>query len=173
MCNLSKCKGACCVEGDAGAPLEEEELGTIDELAEHVKPMLRPEAIEALDKQGNYTVDSNDGGWVTTLVDEKECAFVIFEEDGSTRCSFEKLYLEGKSTFRKPVSCQLYPVRITRYREFDAVNYDRWDICSSACELGKENGVKVYEFVKDALIRKYGEAWYEGLKRADELRGKI
>ena len=162
VCNLSKCKGACCVEGDAGAPLSEEETKTLESIFEDVKPYLRDEGIKAIEEQGTWIV-GEDGDKETPLVNGSECAYVIFDEKGITKCGIEKAYEDGKVDFKKPVSCHLYPVRIKGYSEFDAVNYHKWPICSDACSLGKELEVPIYQFVKDALIRKYGEDWWNEL----------
>ncbi len=163
VCNLSACKGACCVEGDAGAPLENEEVEILAEIYPKVKPFLRPEGIEAIEKQGTAIKDW-DGEMVTPLVNGKECAYVIFDEKGITKCGIEKAQEAGEVDFKKPVSCHLYPVRITAYSRFDALNYHKWEICSPACALGKELQVPVYKFLKDALVRKYGEDWYAELE---------
>lgn len=170
-CDLSRCQGACCVEGDAGAPLEEEEVQTLGNIREQLRPYLREEGNRALDALGSSVKDS-DGDWTTTLVDGKECAYVVF--DGPTAfCGIEQAWKQGAVDFRKPVSCHLYPVRIRQYRSFDAVNYHRWQICAPACELGASMKVKVYRFVKDALVRKYGQEWYDALEAADNhLSGK-
>lgn len=167
VCNLSKCKGICCVEGDSGAPLDEDELPVLDEIYEKVKPFLRPEGIAAIETIGKYEKDS-DGDWVTPLVNGKECAYVIFDEKGITKCGIEKAYEEGAVDYKKPISCHLYPVRIKEYRKFTAVNYHSWHICSDACSLGKELKVNVAHFLKDALIRKFGREWYDELMSLDE-----
>lgn len=171
VCNYEKCKGICCVEGDSGAPLDEEELAILDEIYEKVKPFLREEGIKAIEKQGRYVKDF-DGDWTTPLVEGAECAYVIFNEKG-TQCGIEKAYEEGKVEYRKPISCHLYPIRLQHYKAFTAVNYDRWPICSDACVLGKRLGVTVAEFTKDALIRKFGIEWYEQLMVAQEEITKL
>jgi len=165
VCDLSKCKGACCVEGESGAPLEEEELEILEKIYDDVKPYLTKEGITAIEKKGYYHKDS-DGDWVTPLVKAKgACAYTIFE-NGIAQCGIEKAYREGKIDFQKPVSCHLYPVRITKYKDYDAVNYHEWEICAPACKLGKQLKVPVYVFLKDSLVRKYGISWYEELKLA-------
>lgn len=165
VCNLSACKGACCVEGDAGAPVDEAEAKILEDIFPKVKPFLRPEGVAAIEQQGTSVTDW-DGELVTPLVKGKECAYVIFDEKGITKCGIEKAWEAGAVDFQKPVSCHLYPVRITVYKDFDAVNYHKWNVCSPACTLGKELEVPVYKFLKGALTRKYGEAWYGEL---DEL----
>ena len=170
VCNLNACKGACCVEGDLGAPLEEHELAELEGAYEAVKPYLSEEGIKAIEKEGLYIKDF-EGDYSTTTIGGKECAFAIYDEKGILKCGIEQAYFDGKTTFRKPVSCHLYPIRITKYDHYDALNYDRWDICSAACALGDKLGVPVYKFLKEALIRKYGEAWYEELCREIEGEG--
>ncbi len=167
VCNLAKCKGICCVEGDAGAPLDEDETKILDEIYPKIKPYLRPEGIQAIEEQGTYTLDF-EGDSVTPLVNNAECAYVIFDEKGYTKCAIEKAYEDGVIEWQKPISCHLYPIRITEYSNFSAINYHEWDICSDACTLGKELGVKVYQFLKKPLIRKYGEEFYQTLSEAAE-----
>ena len=167
VCNLAKCKGICCVEGDAGAPLDENETKILDEIYTKIKPYLRPEGIQAIEEQGTYTLDF-EGDLVTPLVNNAECAYVIFDEKGYTKCAIEKAYEDGVIDWQKPISCHLYPIRITEYSNFSAINYHEWDICSDACTLGKELGVKVYQFLKKPLIRKYGEDFYQTLSEAAE-----
>jgi len=167
VCNLAKCKGICCVEGDAGAPLNEDETKILDEIYPKIKPYLRPEGIQAIEEQGTYTLDF-EGDLVTPLVNNAECAYVIFDEKGYTKCAIEKAYEDGVIDWQKPISCHLYPIRITEYSNFSAINYHEWDICSDACTLGKELGVKVYQFLKKPLIRKYGEEFYQTLSEAAE-----
>ncbi|MGB3074785.1 MAG: DUF3109 family protein [Chitinophagales bacterium] len=165
VCALDKCKGACCVAGDSGAPLDFEETAILEEIYESVKPYMTAEGIESVEKFGKWLIDS-EGDFVTPLVlGMKQCAYVFFEND-IAQCAIEKAYFDGKTTFRKPVSCHLYPVRITKYGDYDAVNYNQWDVCSPACKNGKELGVSVYQFVKDALIRKYGAEWFKQLEGA-------
>ena len=171
VCNLKACKGACCVEGDAGAPLEEEELETLEAIYEDVKPYMRPEGIAAVEEQGLFTVDQ-DNEYVTPLVEGKECAFVAFDVDGTAKCSIEQAHKDGKVDFKKPISCHLYPIRVSKLSVGDAVNYNRWHICSDACSLGRELNVKVYQFLKEPLIRKYGKDWFEQLEIADQMKAQ-
>ncbi|SFW38544.1 Protein of unknown function [Sinomicrobium oceani] len=163
VCNLSACKGACCVDGDAGAPLDKEETAILDDIYEDVKPFLRKEGVAAIEAQGTF-VKGEDGDWETPLVNESECAYVIFDGKGTALCGIEEAYNQKKVSWKKPVSCHLYPVRIKDYSQFSAVNYHKWHICDDACTLGKELQVPVYKFVKDALIRKFGEDWYRELE---------
>ncbi|MEM7108425.1 MAG: DUF3109 family protein [Bacteroidota bacterium] len=162
VCNLKKCRGACCVEGDLGAPLEEDELPILDQIYKQVRPYLSEEGIEAIEKQGTYILDEDDE-YSTPTIDGKECAYAIYDKKGVLKCGIEQAYLEGKTDFKKPISCHLYPIRTTKYAEFEALNYDRWHICSPACELGSQLNVPVYKFLREPLIRKYGAGWYEEL----------
>ena len=168
VCNLSKCKGECCVEGDAGAPLDKSETKILEDIYEKVKPYLTEEGIKAIEEQGTWAIDPYDGDYVTPLVNGRECAYVTFDERGITKCAIEKAYEEGKVDWQKPISCHLYPIRITEYSEFSALNYHEWPICSDACALGMEVQVPVYKFLKTPLIRKYGEEFYETLSEAAE-----
>lgn len=171
VCNLSKCKGACCVEGDVGAPLEKHETETLEKIFSKVKPYLRPEGVIALEEQGTWTLDPNDGDFVTPMIEGKECAYVIFDEKGVTKCGIEKAYEDGAVDWQKPISCHLYPIRANQYSTFVAINYHEWEICNDACILGKELQVPVYKFLKTPLIRKYGEEFYSTLcDAADEWK---
>lgn len=163
-CNLSACKGECCVSGDAGAPLSKEEAKKLEAIYEKVKPFMREEGIEAIQQQGKFVRSEFDEGELeTTLVNGKECAYARFSENGTALCSIESAYRAGKIDWKKPISCELYPVRVQKYSSFEAVNYDRWSICSDACSLGKELQQPIYKFTKAALIKKFGNEWYEEL----------
>ncbi len=162
FCNLEKCKGGCCVEGDLGAPLELDELKELDEIYEEVKPFLTDAGRKAIVEQGKYVFDE-DREYSTPTINGKECAYAVYNEKGILKCGIEMAWQKGKIPFRKPISCHLYPIRITKYDAYDALNYDRWDICLPACELGKKTRVPLYKFLKDALIRKYGKKWYDQL----------
>jgi hypothetical protein len=167
VCNLNKCKGACCLEGDSGAPLDHEELHILDEIYPNVKPFMTARGIKTIEENGTYVTDF-EGDYTTPCVDtNKECAYVIWE-NGITKCAIEKAYEYGAIAWKKPISCHLYPIRITKYPEFDVLNYDRWSICSPACTFGNELKVHVHEFLKGPLIRKYGEEWYKELEEAVE-----
>lgn len=168
VCDLEACKGACCVEGDLGAPLEVHELKELEQAFVHVKPYLSKEGLAAIEKEGLYIKDY-EGDYSTTTIGGKECAFAVYDEKGILKCGIEQAYRDGKTEFKKPISCELYPIRVTKYDHYEALNYDQWDICSAACTLGKELGVPIYKFLKDALIRKYGEAWYNELCREIEM----
>ena len=162
-CNLAACKGICCVEGDSGAPLLEEEKMVLDRIYPEIVSYLTPEGRNAIDKQGKYVIDS-DGDLTTPLVNGKECAYVTQDEKGIYLCGIEKAYNDGKVDWQKPISCHLYPVRVKDYGEFLAVNYHRWEICSSACELGKQSKLPLFKFLKEPLIRKFGKDWYDELE---------
>lgn len=162
VCDLIKCKGACCVEGDLGAPLEKTELAVLEEIYEAVAPYLSEEGRKAIDEQGKYLLDE-EGDYSTPTIGGKECAYAVYDEKGILKCGIEQAYFDGKSKFRKPVSCHLYPIRITKYDEFEALNYDRWHICSPACDHGEALKVPIYKFLKEPLIRKYGHQWYDEL----------
>jgi hypothetical protein len=165
VCDLNACKGACCVQGDAGAPLTNDEPGILEEEYDKIKDYLREEGRLAIERDGVYTIDT-DGDLVTPLVNEQECAYTIFEQDGTAACGIEKAWKDGKTTFRKPISCHLYPVRVTEMSQYTALNYHTWDICKPACACGESLKVPVYRFLKDALVRAYGEEWYGFLSEA-------
>lgn len=168
VCHLEKCKGACCVEGDLGAPLEEDELPVMNEILEHVKPYLTPEGLKSIEQQGTYILDE-DGDFSTPTIEGKECAYAHYDKQGVLKCGIEQAYLDGKISFKKPISCHLYPIRITKNKKgFEAVNYHKWDICSAACSYGKSLQVPLYKFLKEPLSRKYGEMWYKELVIAIE-----
>ena len=161
VCDLQKCKGMCCVEGDSGAPFEKEEIAILEKDLDKILPYLREEGKEVIEEKGVYVIDW-DNDFVTPLVNEKECAYAIFEE-GIAMCGIEKAYLDGVTTFRKPISCYLYPVRVQKLKRFDAVNYDKWDICQPARENGEKLNVSVFKFLKEPLTQKYGKDWYKQL----------
>ncbi len=167
VCDLQACKGACCVDGSAGAPLEEEETGILSGLFEKLKPYLRKEGISAIEQQGSF-VKGEDGDWETPLIDKKECAYVVYSDSGVALCGIEQAYNDGKIDWKKPVSCHLYPVRIREYSRLTAVNYHRWEICDPACSLGDSLQVPIYRFVKEALVRKFGQEWYNELEKVAE-----
>jgi hypothetical protein len=164
VCDLEKCRGACCVEGESGAPLDIEELAVLDEVYDKVEPYLTEDGKKSIKKYGRYLVDS-DGDYVTPLVNgELECAYTIFQ-NGIAKCGIEKAYEEGVINFRKPISCHLYPIRINKLKSgVEALNYHKWETCKAACVLGKSLNVEVYRFLKTPLIRKYGAKWYEELE---------
>lgn len=171
VCDLNACKGECCVAGDSGAPLDVEEIKILEEVLNKVKTYIPNDGLKAIAKQGVYVIDE-DGDYTTTLVKGKHCAFVYFE-NSIAKCAIEKAYIEGVITWRKPVSCHLYPVRITKYKDYDAVNYSQWDICKSACACGSKLNVPLYKFLKEPLIRKYGDNWYKQLELADRIKNTM
>lgn len=169
VCDLNACKGECCVAGDSGAPLEKEELQIIDDILPKVKPYLRKKGLAAIKKNGPYVVDG-DGDYTTTLVSEgAECAFVIFDENNIAKCAIEQAYYDNKVDWKKPISCHLYPIRVSQLKNYTALNYHHWNICKPACECGKKLDVPVYKFLKEPLIRKFGEKWYKTLLQNAEL----
>ena len=172
VCDLLKCKGACCIEGDLGAPLEQQELAQVDECLEAVRPYLSKVSNRVLDKDGAYELDF-EGEYSTTTIKGKEGVFAIYDNQGILKCGIEQAYFDKKTDFRKPISCHLYPIRITKYDHYDALNYDRWDICAPACQHGEDLKVPIYKFLKGPLIRKYGEDWYQKLQTTIEEGGNI
>ncbi len=168
LCNLKACKGACCWEGDWGAPLEDEERHTLEQIYEEVKSFLSPKGIAAIEKKGLYTYYEDAGDYGTTLQPGGACVFMTQDHLGIARCGIEQAYQAGLTSFKKPVSCHLYPMRVKKNAEtgFEALNYDRWDICSAACELGEKESLPVYRFLREAIIRKYGEDFYQELEAA-------
>lgn len=169
VCNLSACKGQCCIDGEAGAPLDKEETQILEDIYPKVKPFLRKEGIKTIEEQGTW-ITSDFGELETPLIDGADCAYVIFDEKGTALCAIEEAYNQGEVDWKKPVSCHLYPVRVKDYSEFAAVNYHKWEICDDACSLGKELQVPIYKFVKQALIRKFGQHWYDELEKLAEKR---
>jgi Protein of unknown function (DUF3109) len=173
VCDLNKCKGACCEEGDAGAPLDENELDIILDVYERVKPYLTPAALAEIERKGKY-VYSKEFGWVTpTLGNDKEiCVYGSRDENGIIKCAFEQAYYDGAIPWKKPVSCHLFPIIISKGKrgDHDRVNYEpREKSCNPACALGKKLQVPVYEFLKEPLTRKYGEKFYNALDEAVKL----
>jgi len=166
LCDLNACKGACCVEGDAGAPLENEEGIFLKENIYKISPYLRKEGIKSIEKNGTSVID-NEGDEVTSLVKNAECAYAIFDDKGISKCGIEAAYEDGVIDFQKPISCHLYPVRISKIGSMEALNYSKWEICDPACKLGESKGLKVYRFLKKALIRKYGRTYYDIMEEVD------
>ncbi|MDL2265305.1 DUF3109 family protein [Parabacteroides sp. OttesenSCG-928-G07] len=162
LCDLSQCKGACCIEGDAGAPLEQKELAILQHILPVIWDDLSSEAQAVIKKQGVAYIDEG-GETVTSIVNGKDCVFTCYDKEGICRCAIEKAFREGKIDFLKPVSCHLYPIRINRYETFSAINYNRWSICRAAEIAGRKENLPVYQFLKEPLIRKFGKDWYEKL----------
>lgn len=163
ICDLSQCKGACCIEGDSGAPLLEEEIAELEKALPAVWDDLSPQAQAIINQQGVSYVDE-EGDLVTSIVNGKDCVFTCYDADGTCKCAIEKAYREGKVSFYKPVSCHLYPVRVTEYNTFNAVNFHRWEICKAAEIMGKKVGLPLYKFLKEPLIRRFGADWYKELE---------
>jgi hypothetical protein len=170
-CDLSACKGACCVEGSSGAPLEEAELQILEDIYDEVKPFLRKEGIEAIEKQGFFVVDQ-DGDYTTPLVNDRECAYVTFDNDGTAKCGIEQAHRQQKVHWAKPISCHLYPIRLKQLKDFDALNYHKWHICAPACDCGAKFKMPVFRFCKTALVRKYGTEYYDLLEEAYKLHAQ-
>jgi len=164
VCNLNACKGGCCIDGEAGAPVEDSETEILVDIYQDVKSFLRPEGIKAIEEQGAF-VKGEDGEWETPLINKSECAYVVFSDQGTAKCGLETAYNQGVTQWKKPISCHLYPVRVKEYSELIAVNYHKWQICDPACSLGKELKVPVYKFVKEALVLKFGKQWYTELEK--------
>jgi hypothetical protein len=165
VCDLIKCKGACCVDGDAGAPLENNELKELNDVFRFVLPYLTNESVTVLQEEGKY-IYNTEFGWVTPTVSSGTCAYGITDARGIVKCGIEQAYNDGKISWRKPISCHLFPIRIKKSKtgKADMVNYEpREDLCKAACSLGKKLKVPAYIFLKDALIRKYGNDFYEAL----------
>lgn len=168
LCNLNACKGACCWEGEFGAPLEDEEIKILKEVYPIIKDTLTPEGRAVIEKEGVATFFEEPNGYGTPLIDGKACAFLTYDAIGIAKCGIEQAHRAGKIDFLKPISCHLYPIRVMNYDGFTAINYDSWDICSAACELGKKEELPVYKFLKEALVRKFGASFYEQLEGAAE-----
>lgn len=169
ICDLDKCKGECCVEGESGAPLEDDEVAKLEAVLPIVWDDLSEEAKAVINAQG-VAYEDMDGDMVTSIVNGKDCVFTCYDASGMCKCAIEKAYREGKVDFYKPISCHLYPIRLEKYREFTAVNYHRWSVCKAAEILGQKEGLPVYKFLKEPLIRKFGNEWYEQLEIcAEEL----
>lgn len=167
LCDLSTCKGACCVEGESGAPLEAGEIDILEEILDDIKPYMRQEGIDRVEETGVFTIDT-DGEYVTPLVNDAECAFVQFDNSGIAKCAIEMAHRDGKVDFPKPVSCHLYPIRLTQLKDFTALNYHHWPVCDPARACGAKLDVKVFKFLKEPIIRKFGAEYFEKMEAADE-----
>ncbi|MCB0737518.1 MAG: DUF3109 family protein [Bacteroidetes bacterium] len=166
ICNLDACKGACCIEGEWGAPLERSEIDIIANELDTIKPFMNGEALAFLAENG-FSEEDPDGDLVTTCLPSGACVFAI-SENGQHKCAIEKAHLAGKTTFKKPISCHLYPIRLLEMRDITALNYHKWSICSAACALGARHKVPLFMFLKDALIRRFGQEWYSELEEIAE-----
>lgn len=165
VCDLGACKGQCCVEGDAGAPVEQDEVKELEDVLPIVWDELSEEARKVIERQGVVYTDL-DGDLVTSIVNGKDCVFTCHDADGNCFCAIEKAFRAGKTKFYKPISCHLYPIRVGDFGPYKALNYHRWDVCKAAVLLGQKEGVPVYRFLKEPLIRKFGQAWYDELEIA-------
>jgi len=163
VCDLTRCKGACCVEGDLGAPLTQEELPILDAIADKVRPFMSEAGRLALAAQGGYLKDY-EGDYSTSTVNGKECVYAVYDANAVLKCAIEQAHAAGQIDFPKPISCHLYPIRISEYDQYVALNYHQWDICAPACELGRQFRVPVYTFLKTPLIRRFGADWYAQLE---------
>jgi hypothetical protein len=163
VCHLEKCRGLCCIYGDAGAPLTEQESLELERIYEDIKPFLRQEGISAIEEKGHWHYD-DDGDRVTPLMGKDDCAYSIID-NGIARCAIETAFFSEAVSFRKPISCHLYPVRVSKVGDRDALNYHRWNVCEPARKLGNEYGMPVFRFLKDALVRAYGGEFYEELEK--------
>ncbi|MBU0764274.1 MAG: DUF3109 family protein [Bacteroidetes bacterium] len=167
-CDLKSCRGACCIQGESGAPLTDEETGILNEIFPVIKPFMQEDGIRTVEKHGIFVIDS-DNEKVTPLIEGRECAFAAFK-DNIAYCTIEYAYQKGLISFRKPVSCHLFPVRVKEYKDFTAVNFEDWKTCRTSGIYGEIHGIPLHEFLKEALIRRFGREWYDRLKySADHL----
>ncbi len=163
VCNLEKCKGGCCVDGDTGAPITQEEADTIADIYPKIKYLLSDRAIKQIEEEGTHTTD-DEFDLVTPTIDGGICVYGFFDEQGMVKCAMEQAYLKGEIEFKKPISCHLFPIRVSEFKTYIALNYEpRESLCKPACKLGKSLQVPVYRFLKEPLIRKYGEEFYDAL----------
>jgi hypothetical protein len=170
VCDLKACKGNCCVAGDAGAPLTAEEVDILNDELENIKPFMLKAGIAAIAQTGVSYM--SEGEAVTTLVDNSACAFVVYDAQKTALCAIEQAHRAGKTHFKKPISCHLYPIRTRKLASYTALNYDRWEICKAACTLGDALKVKIYQFLKEPLIRAFGKSFYDKIEAADALLDK-
>lgn len=159
-CDIKACKGACCVEGDGGAPLTEEECAILDEILDDIRPYLSEEGLEVIGEKGLFTV-GQDGDLETPLLEDGVCAYATKSANGTLHCGIEQAHRDGVIDWKKPISCHLYPIRVKELVDYTALNYHQWDICEGARVCGSANKISVLEFCREALVRRFGEAWYE------------
>ena len=163
LCDLKACQGACCVEGDAGAPLTLEEVALLEEALPVIWDQLDLQARKVINKQGVAYVDVQ-GDLVTSIVNGKDCVFTCYDEEGCCYCAIEKAYRAGKVKFQKPISCHLYPIRVKKIGDYYGLNYDKWEVCKAAVLLGNMEKLPVYKFLKEPLVKRFGEEWYNELE---------
>lgn len=168
ICNLDRCHGECCIEGDAGAPITKQEYDKLKEILPEIWNDLMPQAQEVIKTEGVGYIDE-EGDLVTQIIDGKNCVFTCYAENGMCQCAIERAYRQGRIDFYKPISCHLYPLRLQQFAQFTAVNFHRWKICKAAEVLGRQHGVRLYQFLKEPLIRRFGEEWYAELEQACQL----
>jgi len=168
VCNLSACKGQCCIDGDAGAPLTKQEVTQIEVELERYLPYMSAEGIQVVEKEGIWYEDPS-GEPVTTLINEGACVFVKMDKNGVAKCAIEQAYSEGKTDFKKPISCHLYPIRVQQYEHFQALNYDEWDICKDACMCGENLHVPVFRFLKEPIIRAWGQEFFDDMCEIEQI----
>ncbi len=167
VCNYAKCQGICCVEGDSGAPLEEDEAEMMKEVYPKIKHLLSDEAIQVIEEEGTSVIDFEDE-LVTPLVNGKECVYTYIDVKGNIQCAIEIAWKQGLVDFQKPISCHLYPIRTKKLTQGEALNYDVWPICKDAIVLGEKLGVSVYKFLEEPIIRKYGQAFYDEMEASEK-----
>lgn len=169
-CDLAHCKGECCIEGDAGAPVTPDEIAQIEELLPTIWEDLSIEARKVINSQGVAYTDP-EGELVTSIVNGKDCVFTCYGDDGCCYCAIEKAYRNGLCKFKKPVSCHLYPIRVKRIGDYYGLNYDRWDVCRAAVLKGRKDGIPIYKYLKEPLVRRFGQEWYDELElTVEELK---
>ena len=171
ICDLCKCKGQCCVDGESGAPLTREEHDKIEEILPVIWDDLSPKAQQLISEQG-ISYNDTDGELVTSIVNGEECVFTYYDENGICKCAIDTAYREGRIAVQKPISCHLYPIRLTDYANYTAINYHQWSICRPAVKLGRKEGVPLYRFLREPLIRRFGEEWYNEVCEAATLLEK-
>ena len=167
VCDLQACKGACCVQGDAGAPLKNDEIKIIEANIGAIKKNMRKAGVDAIEEKGIYYIDQDDEP-VTTLINKEECAFVYFDENKVAKCAIEKTFENSEMDFIKPISCHLYPIRVSKLNSYEAINYNQWNICQPACDCGIKLKVKVFRFLKKAIVRMWGDKFYNELDNVNK-----
>ena len=165
-CNLRACRGACCHEGDSGAPLELDECAVLEDIYPSVRPFLTPRGRAEIEARGLYEFVEETGTFAAPCIDDAACVYMTRTPEGFAACGIEQAHRAGKTDFKKPISCELYPIRVERdeAHDFEALNYDRWDICAAACARGREQAIPVFRFVRAAIVRKWGEEFYAQLE---------